>query len=76
MKEKSFTYESRSEQSLKELIETARSERYYDHAKAEFDALEKGLKLDLDDDLAKFRTDIVDLLTDEIVTRYYYQKGL
>ena len=75
LKEKSFTYESRSEQSLKELIETARSERYYDHAKAEFDALEKGLKLDLDDDLAKFRTDIVDLLTDEIVTRYYYQKG-
>ncbi len=72
---KSFTYESRSELALKELVETAKKERYYDHARQEFEALEKGLKLNLDEDLAKFRKDISDLLIDEIITRYYYQKG-
>lgn len=72
---KSFTYESRSEQALKELIETAKNEQYFDQAKSEFEALERGLKLNLDQDLAKFRKEISELLIDEIIIRYYYQKG-
>lgn len=72
---KSFTYESGSEQGLKKLIETAKKEKYYNHAKPEFEALEKSLRLDLDEDLGNFRADISNLLVDEIVTRYYYQKG-
>ena len=73
--DKKFSYESRSEQTLKNLIETAKRERYYEGAQNEFAALEKGLTLNLDKDLEKFSDDIRDLLEDEIVSRYYYQKG-
>jgi len=73
--EKKFSYESRSEQTLKNLIETAKRERYYDAAQNEFIALEKGLTLNLDLDLGKFSEEIRELLKDEIVSRYYYQKG-
>lgn len=73
--DKKFTYESRSEQTLKMLIETARKEHYYEGAKNEFAALEKGLALHLDEDLDKSGKEIRDLLKDEIVSRYYYQKG-
>ena len=73
--EKKFSYESRSEQNLKALIETAKRERYYEGAQNEFAALEKGLTLNLNADLGKFSDEIRELLKDEIVGRYYYQKG-
>jgi len=75
LKEKKFSYESRSEQTLKVLIETAKKERYFEGTKNEFSALEKGLTLDLSQDLDKNSEEIRDLLKDEIVSRYYYQKG-
>ena len=46
-----------------------------DAASAEFAALEKKLSHDLDRDLEYFKKDIKLLLADEIVTRYYYQRG-
>ncbi len=73
--EKKFSYESRSEQTLKTLIETAKRERYYEGAQNEFAALEKGLTLNLSVDLGKFSDEIRELLKDEIVARYYFQKG-
>ncbi len=73
--DRKFTYESRSEQTLKTLIETAKRERYYEGAQNEFAALGKGLTLNLSMDLGKFSDEIRDLLKDEIVSRYYYQKG-
>ena len=73
--EKKFSYQSRSEQTLKTLIETAKRERYFDGAQNEFAALEKGLTLNLSLDLGKFSDEIRDLIKDEIVSRYYYQKG-
>lgn len=72
---KKFTYQSRSEQILKGLIETARKERSYDETKSEFDALEKKLTINVEADLKKFRKEVGSVLADEIVTRYYYQKG-
>ncbi|HEY5511898.1 MAG TPA: S41 family peptidase [Prolixibacteraceae bacterium] len=72
---KSFTYTSRSEQALKSLIETARKERAYDESKSEFDALAQKLTRNVDSDLKKFRSEVSSVLADEIVTRYYYQKG-
>jgi carboxyl-terminal processing protease len=72
---KPFTYESRSEKMLKGLIETAKKERAFDENKAEFEALEKGLVISVEQDLKKFRKEVCSVLTDEIVSRYYYQKG-
>ncbi len=73
--EKKFSYQSRSEQTLKTLIETAKRERYFEGAQNEFAALEKGLTLNLSLDLGKFSDEIRDLIKDEIVSRYYFQKG-
>lgn len=73
--EKKFTYESKSEDALKKLIETAKKEHYYEGAQHEFEAMEKSLTLNLDRDMDKFGDDIRQLLKDEIVSRYYYQKG-
>lgn len=73
--ERKFSYESRSEQALKDLIEIAKKEHYYDNTSNEFKALEKGLTLNLDRDLETFKDDIRELIKDEIVSRYYYQKG-
>ncbi len=75
VKDKKFTYESKSEQALKGLVETAKKEHYYEGAQSEFRELEKSLSLNLDRDLIKFGDDIRQLLIDEIVSRYYYQKG-
>ena len=72
---KKFTYQSRSAQVLKGLIETARKERAYDETKTEFDALEKKLTINIEADLKKFRKEVSSVFADEIVTRYYYQKG-
>jgi len=72
---KKFTYESRSEVALRGLIETARKERAYEDTRAEFEALEKKLVINVDVDLKKFRKEVNSVLADEIVTRYYYQKG-
>jgi carboxyl-terminal processing protease len=75
IKEKKFAYESRSEQTLKTLVAIAKRERYFDGAQNEFAALEKGLTLDLDADVNKFSDEIRELIKDEIVSRYYFQKG-
>ncbi len=73
--EKEFTYESFSEGLLDELMETAKKEKYYDSSKHELDILKKKLEPNLDKDLVEFEDEIRELLKNEIVSRYYYQKG-
>lgn len=75
VKRKGFEYETQSEDALKKLIETARQEKYYDPAAEEFAVLEKKLAHDNDKDLENFKSEIVELINEEVVSRYYYQKG-
>ena len=75
VKASGFTYDRGSEKALQALKEMARFEGYMDAASAEFAALEKKLSHDLDRDFEYFEKDIKQLLADEIVTRYYYQRG-
>ena len=70
-----FTYNTRSEESLKTLIETARREKYFDIADEEFSALEEKLAHDNEKDLNNFSEEIKQLIKEEIVVRYYFQKG-
>ena len=72
---RNFTYSTRSEESLKKLIETARQEKYYDLADSEFSALEIKLTHDNTKDFFHFKDEISYLLKQEIVSRYYYQWG-
>jgi len=75
VKEKDFKYESQSQEELEELIKSAKREKYFGLAEDEFEALKAKLEPKLDKDLTEFREEISELLEDEIVTRYYYQKG-
>lgn len=72
---RNFSYSTRSEESLKKLIETARQEKYYNLAVSEFSALEEKLRHDNMKDLSHFKDEISYLLKQEIVSRYYYQWG-
>jgi len=70
-----FNYTTRSEESLKELIETAKREKYYSLAEDQFDALEEMLAHDNQKDLENFKEEIKYFLKQELSGRYYYQKG-
>jgi carboxyl-terminal processing protease len=70
-----FTYDRQSEKALAALKEVAEFEGYTIDAAAEFAALEKKLSHDIDRDFEIFKDDICELLADELVTRYYYQRG-
>lgn len=75
VKSKGFDYETQSESELKKLIATAKEEKYFDAASAEFLILEKKLAHDDDRDLDNFRKEIEGLINEEVISRYYYQKG-
>ncbi|MBL7110919.1 MAG: S41 family peptidase [Bacteroidales bacterium] len=75
IKSRNFSYTTRSEDSLNELINIAKREKYYDLSKEEFDALQEKLAHNNDKDLNNFRDEISELLKQEIVSRYYYQWG-
>ncbi|MGL5014934.1 MAG: S41 family peptidase [Bacteroidales bacterium] len=75
VKSKNFTYDRQSEKVLTQLKDVAKFEGYFDEAKAEFDALEAKLQHNLDHSLETFKEEIKQFLGDEIVKRYYYQRG-
>jgi carboxyl-terminal processing protease len=75
VKEQDFEYESESLHELEELIEAAKKEKYYTLAEDEFESMKATLEPNLDKDLNEFNEEIESLLENEIVSRYYYQRG-
>jgi carboxyl-terminal processing protease len=75
VQETDFDYESQSEKLLENLIEKAKEEKYYELASDEFERIKERLEPQLDKDLTVFSSEIKSLLKNEIVSRYYYQKG-
>lgn len=75
VKASDFTYDRQSDRALTALKELARFEGYAESAAAEFAALEKKLTHDIDHDFRYFEPRIKELLADELVSRYYYQRG-
>ena len=75
VKSRKFTYDRQSEKVLKNLKEVAEFEGYMDEAAEEFKALEKKLNHNLDRDLDVFAKPIKEYISQEIVTRYFYQRG-
>ena len=75
LKKRNFTYDRQSEEVLKKLKEFAEFEGYMENAKDEFAALEKKLQHNLNLELDRFAKDIKPLIAEEIVKRYYFEKG-
>ena len=72
---KDFDYKTQSEEQLDELVKIARKEKYYTLSENEFEALREKLAHDKEKDLIVFKDEIKELLAEEILNRYYYQKG-
>ena len=70
-----FIYETSSEDALMKLISTAKTEKYYEFAEGEFDALQRKLAYNNQKDLDVFHDEISSLIKEEILSRYYFQKG-
>ena len=75
VKSRNFTYDRQSEKMLKSLKKIAEFEGYMTEAAEEFKALEKKLNHNLDRDLDYFAKPIKEYISQEIVTRYFYQRG-
>ena len=73
--DKDYTYETATEKSLKKLKKKAEDEEYFDSLSEEYDALVLKMELNKEDDLQNSKGDIKEILTGEIMSRYYYQKG-
>lgn len=70
-----FEYVTESLAMIKDLEEKAKEEDEFSEASAEFEALREKLQPSKKEDLLKYKDEIKPLLADEIVGRYYYQKG-
>lgn len=75
VKEKGFSYKTQSEKALKSLIKTAKSEKYYEIAEKEFAQLSDKMKHDNETDLRRFKDEVIELLNEEIISRYHFQAG-
>ena len=72
---KNFDYRTYTEQSFNELLSNAKREKYYDKHKDLFASLDKDIAHDLNEDLVTFKSEITDLIEDEIIGRYFYEDG-
>ena len=75
VKSREFTYDRQTERMMKNLKEVAEFEGYLKDASEEFKALEKKLNHNLDRDLDTFSKEIKEFIAQDIVTRYFYQRG-
>ncbi|MCD6564505.1 MAG: S41 family peptidase [Bacteroidales bacterium] len=76
VKDQNFIYETKTDQALLTLKETAKKEKYYQFAESEYTALSKKLSRDLEQDMNAFSKEIKILLEESIVDRYYYRSGM
>ena len=75
LKNKDYSYKTKTEESLKQFIEQTKSDKYYSLLRDELDKLEEELIATKQGDLQANKQEIKELLEYEIVKRYYFDKG-
>lgn len=75
LEKRGFNYQTLTERAFSDLAENARREKYYDVNRDLFSTLEKEITHNLRKDLQNFRSEITEILTDEIIRRYFYEEG-
>ena len=70
-----FTYTTTSEEMLEKVKEVAEKEGYFEHSSEEYEALLAKLTPSIERDLEQFKNEIIPFLENEIISRYYFQKG-
>lgn len=72
---KDYDYTTESEKALQKFKETAQKEKYFEEVETEYNLLLNKKKQSKEADLEKYKSEISEFLGEEIVSRYYYQKG-
>lgn len=75
LKDKDYDYTTKVEGNLEELIKNAKKEKFYDGIKEKIESLKTEVQHDKEKDIVKFKDEIKQALEQEIVSRYYLQKG-
>ena len=75
LSDKEYKYETDTEKAYKKLKKVAKDENYFESMKNDFDLLVNRIDDAKSDDLQKNKDFIMEILANEIVSRYYYQKG-
>ena len=72
---KNISYSTDSEKSLTDLSKRLKEEKHYDDVKTELEAMRRKMVVNKANDLQRFKPEIKEILEQEIVSRYYYEKG-
>ena len=75
VKGKDFKYKTETEDLLEELITVSKQEKYYEEVNPLIEQLKSKIVQEKEKDLLKFKEEISQYLANEIVARYYFQKG-
>ena len=75
LSDKEYEYETDTEKAYKKLKKVAEEENYFESMKDNFDLLVTKIDDAKSDDLEKNKDFVKEILANEIVSRYYYQKG-
>ncbi|MBH8559099.1 S41 family peptidase [Hymenobacter negativus] len=72
---KNISYSTDAEKALTDLSKKVKEEKHYDDVKLELEAIRKKVTVNKANDLQRFKPEIKELLEQEIVSRYYFEKG-
>ena len=75
LNDKEYEYETDTEKAINELIDDAESEKYFSDIEQELDQLKDKMNASKENDIERFKSEIMEVMEMEIATRYYYQKG-
>jgi len=74
-KNKNFKYKTETEELLQELKEIAQSEKYYEAIESIYNEMLTKIENEKSRDIYKFKEELSEYIANEIVVRFYYQKG-
>ncbi|WKV12654.1 S41 family peptidase [Marivirga harenae] len=73
---KDYSYTTATEETIKELKETADNDKYFGFIKKEIEMLEKEIQDHKNEDLTVFQSEIKRALKEEIISRYHKRQGM
>ncbi|NUM31096.1 MAG: S41 family peptidase [Bacteroidetes bacterium] len=74
-KGKDYNYTTETEDALDKFKKQATKENYYDDLKTEYETLQSKLKTNKSSDLSKYKDEILQIIEEEIASRFYFEKG-
>ncbi len=73
---KEYDYTTYVEKSVQDLEKYAEKEAYYDEIKAQIEAIKSKVNHSKEGDLDTHKKEVMKILSEEIVSRYYFQEGM